>query len=191
MSRRHKIFQILGCLLILGGLGVMLFSQFLAQKAQTVATQTVEKICAILPPRSLGVAQMHSNQEMPVLQVAGKDFIGLIEIPAFGKILPIFSSWEASKVTSYPCRFWGSAYDGTLIIGGADQQGQFDFLDQVELGSVIKVVDMTGAEYVYSVTRVDRSKTAEAEALMDDDADLTLFARDAYSMEYVIVRCKA
>lgn len=191
MRRRNKILQVLGCLLILGSVGILLFFQLHAKIAQGDAARIAEKICGSLPPRSPGMMQMYFGREMPVLQVEGQDFAGLIEVPAFGKQLPIYSSWDAGKVTSFPCRFWGSAYDGTLVIGGADQEGQFDFLDQIEPGSIIRVVDMTGAEFVYTVTRVDRSETAEAEVLMDTDADLSLFVRDAYAMVYIIVRCAA
>lgn len=189
MSKRHKIYQILGCLLILCGMGILLFSQLHAQKAQAEAAQITEKICAILPPRSAGMMEVYSCAQMPVLQIDGKDFSGLVEIPAFGVTLPIYSTWDSAKVTSYPCRFGGTVYDGSLIVGGADQQGQFDFLDRIQLGAIIKVTDMTGAEYVYTVTRVDRSKSAESEILMDEGSDLTLFARDTYSLDYLMVRC--
>ena len=191
MSKRHKIYQILGCLLILASMGILLFSHFHAQKAQEDAVKITDQIGAILPPRSVGVMESYSCTEMPVLQIGGKDFAALIEIPAFGVTLPMYNFWDAAKVTSYPCRFCGTVYDGSLIIGGADQQGQFDFLGRIELGSVIKVVDMTGAEYVYTVARVDRSKTAEADVLIDEASDLTLFARDTYSLDYLIVRCAA
>lgn len=191
MSRRHKIVQTLGCLLILGSMGILLFSQFRAKKAQEDAAKITEKICAILPPRSVGVMDTYTCTEMPVLQIDGRDFVGLVEIPTFGVTLPIYNAWDAAKTTDYPCRFCGTVYDGSLVIGGADQQGQFDFLDRIELGNVIKVVDMTGGEYEYTVTRVDRSKTAEADILIDDSCDLTLFVRDTYSLDYLIVRCFA
>lgn len=191
MSKLHKVFRILGCFLILCSMGFLLFSQLHTKKAQADAAEIAEKICAILPPRSAGLMEIYSCAEMPALQIDGQDFSGLVEIPAFGVMLPIYNTWDSVKVTSYPCRFWGTVYDGSLIVGGADQQGQFDFLDQIELGCVIKVVDMTGAEYVYTVARVDRSKTAEADILTDDISDLTLFARDAYSLDYLMVRCIA
>lgn len=191
MSKLQKVFRILGCFLILCSMGFVLFSQLHAKKAQADAAQITEKICAILPPRSAGLMEVYSCAEMPVLQIGGQDFSGLVDIPAFGLTLPIYNTWDSGKTTSYPCRFWGTVYDGSLVIGGADQPGQFDFLDKIELGCVIKVVDMTGGEYVYTVTRVDRSKTAQSDVLIDEGSDLTLFARDAYSLDYLMVRCAA
>ena len=189
MSKGRRILLVLGCLLILCSIGVLLISQFRAKKAQTDAAKITEEICKILPPRHPGVMEDFSSMEMPVLQIDGEDFSGLIEIPTFGVTLPIYHNWDSGKVTAYPCRFWGTIYDGSLVVGGADQQGQFDFLDQIELGCMIKVTDMTGAEFTYTVMRVDRSKTAEADVLMDAEADLTLFARDTYSLDYLMVRC--
>ena len=90
---------------------------------------------------------------------------------------------------TYPCRFHGSVYDGTLVIGGYDQVGQFDFFDRINPGAHIYVTDMTGTEFEYHVVRIDRAKEINAEKLMNQNAGLTLFVRNRYSMEYLIVRC--
>ena len=189
MRRGSKLLQILGCLLIFCGLGLLVFSRLHAEKAQTAAAQVLEQIEVILPERTAGAMDTYSTMEMPVLQIGGQDFSAVLDVPAFGRTLPVDHVWGADKVTSFPCRFYGSVYDGSLVIGGADQQGQFDWLDQIQQGSVVTITDMTGAEFSYVVDRVDRSKTAQAEVLISEAADLTLFVRDAYSLEYVIVRC--
>ena len=103
--------------------------------------------------------------------------------------MPIGNTWDKGKVISHPCRFYGSVYDGTLIIGGYDQAGQFDFFDRIYSNVTIKVTDMTGSTFSYVVERVERSSTAQAEVFMDEDSDLTLFVRDAQLLEYIILRC--
>ena len=65
-----------------------------------------------------------------------------------------------------------------------------DVLSVLELGDEILVTDLTGAVYTYCVERIDRSKSAEAEKLYDPEHDLTLFVRDTYGLDYIIVRCK-
>ena len=92
---------------------------------------------------------------------------GLIEIPAYGVTLPIGDVWDAKEVASFPRRFYGSAYDGSLIVGGADQDGQFDFCDQINPEAHIYVTDMTGTEFEYHVTRIDRAKEINLEKLMN------------------------
>ena len=127
---------------------------------------------------------------MPVYEIGGEEFICLLEIPIFDLTLPVSADWEKKALNAYPCRFWGSAYNDTLMVGGADTEGQFDVLSMLDLGDEILVVDLTGAEYAYCVERIDRSKSAEAEKLYDPDYDLTLFVRDTYGLDYIIVRCK-
>ena len=189
MKRRANLFFVIGGLLVAGSLALLAYSSVHSAQAQKHNAEVVAQITTILPDRIDGVMDNYSNMEMPAMQIAGEDYIGLLEIPAFGLTLPIGSSWDAGKVTSYPCRFWGTVYDGSLVVGGADQAGQLDCLDQIWDGSVVTVTDMTGSVFRYVVSRVERSKSAQAEVLLDDTADLSLFVRDAYNLEYIIVRC--
>lgn len=189
MKKLRTIVLFIGCALILCSLGLLGFSLLHANRAVQDNAASVSQIQALLPPRSIGTMDIYSDTEMPVLQVGGKDFIGLVDIPAFGLTLPIRSSWDAGNVSSSPCRFWGSVYDGSLIVGGADQSGQFDCLDKIQNGDVVTVTDMTGAEFSYAVDRIDRSSSAQAQVLMNSPAHLTLFVRDAYNLNYIIVRC--
>ena len=189
MKRRANLFLVIGCLLVAGSLALLAYSRIHSAQAQKRNAEVVAQITTILPGRIDGVMESYSNMEMPAMQIGGEDYIGLLEIPAFGLTLPIGSSWDAGKVTSYPCRFWGTVYDGSLVVGGADQTGQLDCLDQIWDGGVVTVTDMTGSVFRYMVSRVERSKSAQAEVLLDDAADLSLFVRDAYNLEYIIVRC--
>ena len=189
MRKSSRFFLIAGCLLIIGSFGLLAASRIHAEQARRENAAVVEQIAAIIPERSAGVMDTYLHMEMPALQINGQDYIGIVEIPSFGLTLPVYSSWDAEKVSSFPCRFWGTVYDGSLIIGGADQSGQFDCFDRIQDGSTVTVTDMTGGEYVYTVARVDRSKSAQADVLMDDSMDLTLFVRDAYNLNYIIVRC--
>ena len=189
MKRRGNLFLIAGCLLVAGSLVLLVYSRIHSEQARKRNVETVAQIAAIIPPRSDGAMDSYSNMEMPVLQIGGEDYIGLLDIPAFGLTLPIGSSWDTGKVTTYPCRFWGTVYDGSLIVGGADQPGQLDCLDQIWNGSIVTVTDMTGSVFRYVVSSVERSKTAHSDVLVDESAALTLFVRDAYNLEYIIVRC--
>ena len=190
MRIRNKILIAAGMLLLCGGLGLLLGSQLLAQKALEKTAGVLKQMEAVLPERSPGVMDSYSVPEMPVLQVKGEDFIAVLELPALGITLPVGSSWDTRKVREFPCRFTGSVYDGTLIIGGSDQKGQFENFEQLEDGSAVILTDMTSAEFSYTIERIERAKSARADILTDDSCDLTLFVRDAYSMEYLLVRCK-
>ena len=189
MRRSAKAVFALGCVLILCSLALLAVSQLRVKRGQEIAAKVVETMETILPERREGLSDTYRNMEMPALEIDGEDYVALVEIPAFGVRLPVSGSWEKAKVISCPCRFWGTVYDGSLIVGGYDQPGQFDCFDRVQDGTAVTVTDMTGAEFSYAVERVERSDSAEAEKLMDSAADLTLFVRDAYLLEYIILRC--
>ena len=184
-----RILQVLGIVLVICSVGLLVGSRVYESKAKERADQIVNEIEALLPEKIKGSIEEYTNLNMPVLQMDGVNISGLIEIPAYGVTLPIGDVWDAKEVASFPRRFYGSAYDGSLIVGGADQDGQFDFCDQINPEAHIYVTDMTGTEFEYHVTRIDRAKEINLEKLMNQNAGLTLFVRSKYSMEYLIVRC--
>lgn len=190
LLKNGKFLIIIGLVLLLGSLGLLLFSQHQVKAGNELAGEVVEKMDSLMPERQAGIidTDVDSNRQMPILQIDGLDFSGMVEIPEFGVKLPIYSTWDTGKLTSFPCRFYGSVYDSSLIIGGNDQSGQFDCLQKMDLGAAVKIVDMQGAEFSYSVARIDRSKSADLDILWDAEYDLTVFARYANSKEYVIVR---
>lgn len=176
------------CLIFLGAVTLLGF-QVQAKQAAKSARATYDAINSQLPPRSPGVTGLFADSAMPVLELAGTDFCGILEIPAYGVRLPIGDRWKAGDTRKYPCRFQGSVYDNTLVIGGSDQEGQFTFCDRIDVGEKIRIIDLMGMEFSFSVTRVDRHDSADSGWLTDSGAALTIFVRDATSLEYLALRC--
>lgn len=178
-----------GALLILCSVGLVLFGQLSATRAQSEAANTLAHIDKRLPPPTVGTPDALSSMQMPTLAVNGTDVAGILEIPSLQLRLPVGNAWESRSRTSFPRRFAGSVYDGSLSVGGYDQKGQFDCLKSVDIGTVATITDMTGARFSYEVTDILRKTSVEAETLTSVDADLTLFVREAYSMGYIVVCC--
>ena len=191
MNKSNRILLILGVLLVLLSAGGFLVSNLYAGWAGENAEIVASQIRDLLPARTVGVQEPYTNPQMPVLQFDGKDYVCLVEVPAYGVSLPVRNEWKAGSLLQNPCRFWGSSYDGTLILGGSNQQGQFDFCGRVDLGDRITVTDMEGAVFTYAVERIDRSKTADFDRLSQGEYSLTLFTQEPYSAYYIIVRCNA
>ena len=188
--KKINVFQITGCLLLVFSAAFMLTFFYQRSDGAKQTGQIVQKIEEQIPNRETGMPRTDADGQMPVYETAGQEFIGLLEVPAYALTLPVSADWEEKQLNAYPCRFWGSTYNDTLIVGGADAEGQLDVLSVLELGDEILVTDMTGAAYAYYVERIDRSKSAEAEKLYDTEYDLTLFVRDTYGLDYIIVRCQ-
>ena len=189
--RKHKfpIVLTLGIVLVVVSLLMIVAFQVRnhigAKKTQTTLAQMEQ----LLPERSKGTPGEYPNANMPVLQIGGMDYVALLEIPAFGISLPVADEWDTDKLFYSPARFSGSAYDHSLVIGGTDASHQFAFCDKIENGTRITITDMTGSQFTYEVTSVDRAKNAESVWLQDPEYHLTLYCRDTYSMEYIAVRC--
>ena len=143
----------------------------------------------LLPDRTPGVSGAYSDSVMPVLEINGADYVALLEIPSQSVVLPVADQWNSMGLSNSPARFSGSAYDKSLVIGGVDHPRQFGFCDEIEHDAVLNITDMTGAQFSYIVSRIDRSKHAQTQWLQNEEYDLTLFCRSAYSMEYIAVRC--
>lgn len=189
MHKFGKLCMVVGFLLIFGGLALFLTVRLGTSHAQKTNAAVVETIQGLLPPSQPGVTDQYSDMSMPALEIAGKDYAALLEIPALGVTLPVAHAWNKWDVENQPCRFDGTVYDSTLVIGGADRAGQFAGFDLLELGDTITVTDMTGAAFVYVIDGIDRTSSVSAEVLMDETADLTLFVRSAYALDYILLRC--
>ena len=186
---KFPIVLILGiCLVVISFsliVGIQIRTHLGANESQKVVTRMNE----LLSERIEGVPGTYPNLNMPILEINDIDYVALIEIPSLNLSLPVADVWNSKKLYNSPARFYGSCYDHSLVIGGADNSYQFSFCDKIDNGTVIIVTDMTGTQFFYTVSRVDRSKSAESNWLISRDYDLTLFCRDALSMEYVAVRC--
>ena len=189
MKRKVPLLFIFGVCLILISLCITLFLGIRMYLGNQKSHQTVTKILELLPDRTTGIPGIYSSSGMPILEIDGVDYMAVVEIPAYGNTLPVSDKWDSGKLYTSPCRYFGSAYDHTLVIGGVDSPGQFDFCDKIQHNATITVTDMTGSQFNYTVARIDRSKHADNGWLMHPDFDLTLFCRDTLSMEYIAVRC--
>lgn len=190
MKGKLNLLQKLGLVLVIASCAVLLGSEAVAARNRSAVQQITSQIKASLPECAQGDPGSYSDTAMPVLQIGGEDFGALLEVPLFGVVLPVGSSWEDGHISQYPCRFWGSAYDNTLIVGGSGRKGQLDFCGKLSLGDKLRITDMTGTQFSYEVVRIDRAKHADMDTLQKNICDLTLFARDSTSLDYIVVRCR-
>ena len=187
MKRRSKWLLWLGVTLVALGLCTAVVMGILQHRGERQASRLVEQIEAILPPRTAGVADAYSVMQMPVWSVQGTDMVALLDIPAHSVTLPVGDAWQQMRLMAHPCRFSGTAYDHSLIIGGGSKQ--LSCLKEMQHGDEVIVTDMQGAEFRYTVSRIRRAAHADGETLAGE-AKLTLFARDYNNMEYIIVECE-
>lgn len=187
MKSRVRYLQIAGIVLVALSVCLLVFSYLYKGWASKEAAAVATEIHRILPQRTAGVAGEYADPQMPVLQYEKRDYVCLLDVPALGVSLPVQSTWEQDRLARNPCKYWGSCYDGTLILGGS--RGQFDFCAKLDVGDRVVITDMRGAEFAYDVARIDRAGEASYEQLYDETYSLTLFVQESFSSDYIVVRC--
>ena len=182
-----KISVVAGIVLLVGAIVILAFWRWNIRNSEKLAEAYVNTLQALLPPPQDAVPEARRDNTMPALSVDGRDFVGIIEMPQYGSVLPVCGDW--GKTSQYPCRFSGSIYDGTLQIGATSQKGQYDFYRELSVGDKIVYTDMEGNRYTFEITSLRYERHADQGALQQENVPLTLFVKNVYSFEYLIVFC--
>lgn len=194
MERKRDLlangFLICGTVLVLCALGIFLYTQAAQNKACHQMEEYVAQLQQSLPEEREAFGEERREDVMPIMEVSGEDFVGIMEVPAYEVELPIGSRWTKEKYAEYPCRYLGNLYDGSLIIGGSDYKGQLDFIGEISIGDAVCITDMTGARYSYTVSWIEKTEEVYTEYQADEKVGLTIFARNQYGFDYTVVRCE-
>lgn len=147
----------------------------------------VDTIRMLIPEPESAVPEERRDNTMPVLSIDGTDYVGILEMPRYGSAIPVGANW--GSVSKHPSRLSGSIYDGTMQIGGTSQKGQYDFFREISAGDAVYFTDMEGNRYGYAVTEIHYEKHADQEALHREESAMTLFIKNIYGFEYIVVFC--
>lgn len=176
-----------GIALIIASAAVLFLWQRGIYSSEQKSAAYAQTIRALIPEPQGAVPEERSDNTMSVLSLDGTDFVGILEIPRHHSTLPVCADW--SRLNQHPCLFSGSIYDRTIQIGGTSQKGQYDFYREISVGDQVFFTDMEGNRYAYEVTDLRYEKHADQAALQRKDAALTLFIKNIYAFEYIIVFC--
>ena len=128
--------------------------------------------------------------EMPTLTIDGRQYIGYLELPTLGISLPILSDWSYAKLRVAPCRYWGSVYDGSMVLLGHNYLDHFGRLKSLELGDPIQFIDADGNIYRYEVVQQETLEKTDVDAMLDSPYDLTLFTCAHGGERRIVVRAR-
>ncbi len=181
---------IIGILLVAAACAVLILSRINQKNAAQNAEETVLLLRDLMPDTINCVPDDRGNIIMPAMEINSDSFVGIIEVPKYNCSLPIRETWAKNKTDNSPCKYFGSIYDGSLIIGGSDNGGQLDFARIIENYDNVFITDMTGSRYKYTVSDIRRTKDVSAEYLTSADADLVIFAKNSFSFDYTVIRCE-
>ena len=183
----QKVCVLVGICLLAGAVVILALWSWNIHSSEKQAQYYVNTLQALMPEPQNAVPEERRDNTMSVLSVDGIDFVGIVELPRYESTLPICADW--GKTSKYPCRFSGSVYDGTMQIGATTQKGQYDFYRELSVGDTVIYTDVEGNRYTFTITTLRYEKHADQAALQYEEAPLTLFIKNIYSFEYLIVLC--
>lgn len=134
---------------------------------------------------------LNFSGDMPVVDVDGHSFIGTVQIPALGLLLPVQSEWDSKAARYAVCRYKGSVYDNDLIIAGHNYTEHFGNLNQLSTGDDVIVTDMNGRSFYYKVANIETLGAYDVDEMEAGEWDLTLFTCTIGGTNRVTVRCEA
>ncbi len=191
MSRKSEVVRkfsvIIGVCLLVTAIVLLFAWQWNIHKSEQKAKENVSLIRELISEPQGAVPEERRDNTMSTLSIDGTDFVGILELPRYESALPVCAEW--GNPAKYPCRFSGSVYDRTMQIGGTSQKGQYDFYRDISVGDSVFFIDMEGNRFSYTVTDIRHEKNADQSTLQRKDASLTLFVKNVYAFEYIIISC--
>ena len=176
-----------GSLLLIAAVILPFFWQWHIGSSEQKMKTSVDMIRMLVPEPQSTVLEERRDNTMPILSLDGTDYVGILEFPRYGSSLPVCADW--GDVSKHPCLLSGSIYNGTMQIGGTSQKGQYDFFREIYAGDTLYFTDMEGKRYAYEVTDIRYEKHADQDSLKRREAALTLFIKNVYAFEYVVIFC--
>ena len=132
---------------------------------------------------------LNPEMEMPVEEVDGQKYIGVLRIPALTLELPVISEWSYPSLQIAPCRYAGSAYLNNMVIAAHNYYSHFGYLKNLSQGDEVTFTDMDGNVFRYEVAELETLSPFAIEEMTSGDWALTLFTCTVGGQSRVTVRC--
>lgn len=190
----------LGLLLLAAALCLTGYNIYESKKAELVSSDAIIKIKEIIEQTEVSDSKLEEeipiyerfpNKEMSVVEVDGRQYIGILEIPEKGLSLPVQAGeWSYSKLRCSPCRYEGSIYKDNMVIAGHNYSSHFSKIKSLEVGSEVRFTDVEGNTFYYEVGWIEILEPPQVKKMIDaEEWDLSLFTCTYGGRERVTVRC--
>lgn len=189
-KKSSVIMIIIGALAVIFAAGAFVYIDITEGQRYDKAIASVDKIMTAIPEVEKRVPTERGNNMMPSLEIDGENYVAVLEFPAYRFTMPVVATWHSSYIDSVPCRYKGSVYDNTLVIGGSDTEGQFDFAEELEVGDFLYLTDMSGGQYRFAVEAINHANEISEEKFKTE-YDMTIFVKSSGNSEYLLIRCNS
>lgn len=132
---------------------------------------------------------LNPDMDMPTVVIDGESCIGILEIPAIGKKLPVIDQWSYDKLRIAPCRYAGSVYKKDMILAAHNWLAHFGQLMDLGFGDKVIFTDAAGNIFSFEVVDIEVLEPTAVEEMKSGEWDLTLFTCDPSITHRIAVRC--
>lgn len=205
IKRKGTIWIIAGLLLLMAALSLTGYNVWTEHTAGIQADEVVNRLAEIIPeeihsaPSVSEISNpeieypyyvLNPDMDMPVEEIDGARYIGLLNIPRLSMELPIQSEWSYPNMKVSPCRYEGSVYLNNMVICGHNYSTHFGTLKDLEKGDLLTFTDMDGNVFWYQVMVIEILQPTAVEEMVSGDWDLTLFTCTIGGATRVTIRCE-
>lgn len=191
MKNKGTLWILTGSLLILLSFLLIFYNLTESTQAGERAMAVAQKLAEELPETTEApeAPVEMPGREMPEIEIDGNGYIGVLEIPALSRTLPVMSSWSYPKLKTAPCRYQGSVCEKNLIVMAHNYASHFGSLKKLSLGEILTFTDVDGNVFRYEVMELELLDPFMTEEMEAGDWDLTLFTCTPGGQSRVTVRC--
>lgn len=181
MKRKKGLSLILsGVMLLLAAAGFTVYNiedSSRADKASAAAVAVLADTIDSASPSAVPVVSAPEVfAEMPMTEIDGKRYIGIIEIPALELQLPVMNEWSDENLKDSPCRYSGSCYTNDLVICAHNYAKHFNGLRYIDIGEDVYFITLEHQVFHYVITNRETLQPYESKRMKTPDGwDLTLF----------------
>ena len=123
------------------------------------------------------------------VSVGPESYIGILDIPTLRLSLPVNEVWSMTKLRRTPCRYWGSAETGNLVIAAHNYRNHFANISSLMTEDIIIFTAADGTRYDYQVEEITTVLPEESGKVIFSEYELSLFTCTYDGNARVVVNC--
>ena len=191
---------LLGLLLLLGAGGLTAYNIWDGIRAERASQHIIQEM-------DIGQALVEAldrepddDPEMPVIEVEGYYYIGILEIPSLQLTLPVMDRWDYTRLKISPCVYSGSYKTDDLVICAHNYARHFSPVKWIDMGADVYLITVDCRVYHYQVINRETLQPGSVENMIENtnnttdgtvtnEWDLTLFTCNTGGQTRCAVRC--
>ena len=191
---------LLGLLLLLGAGGLTAYNIWDGIRADRASQHIIQEMDIGQDLVEALDREPDDDPEMPVIEVEGYYYIGILEIPSLQLTLPVMDRWDYTRLKISPCVYSGSYKTDDLVICAHNYARHFSPVKWIDIGADVYLITVDCRVYHYQVTNRETLQPAAVENMIENtnnttdgtvtnEWDLTLFTCNTGGQTRCAVRC--